>query len=96
MSSPVSFAFSPPEPRASEEIAFGASGSKDPDGKIVGYLWDFAGDGKMDAKGVEATCTFPKAGTYIVTLTMVKVLWGGYHASSSDTLPGTLPLALIE
>ena len=44
MSSLVSFAFSPPEPRAGEEIAFGASGSRDPDGKIVGYLWDFDGD----------------------------------------------------
>jgi|GEM_PF-6727506 len=40
----VSFAFSLPAPRAGEEIAFGVSGPKDPDGKIVRYLWDFDGD----------------------------------------------------
>ena len=67
----VSFAFSPPEPRAGEEVAFDASGSKDPDGKIVRYLWDFDGDGETDAEGVKASYAFPRAGTYIVTLTVV-------------------------
>ena len=67
----ASFAFSPPEPRAGEEVAFDASGSKDLDGKIVRYLWDFDGDGETDAEGVKASYAFPKAGTYVVTLTVV-------------------------
>jgi len=71
----VSFAFSLPAPRAGEEVAFDASGSMDPDRKIVRYLWDFDGNGEMDAEGIEATCAFPKTGTCIVTLTVGNALW---------------------
>ena len=64
----ASFAFSPPEPQAGEEVAFDASGSMDPDGKIVRYSWDF-GDGGT-AEGIEVKHVFEKSGSYTVTLTV--------------------------
>ena len=64
----ASFAFSPKEPYAGQEISFDASGSEDPDGKIVGYAWDF-GDGET-AEGIEVKHAFPEPGIYTVTLTV--------------------------
>jgi PKD repeat protein len=52
-----------------ETIHFDASGSYDPDGTIVSYLWDF-GDGTT---GTEITTEYGyiEAGTYTVTLTVI-------------------------
>lgn len=52
------------------KLTFHASASKDPDGTIATYAWDF-GDGKH-AKGPEATRThtYRRPGTYTVTLTV--------------------------
>lgn len=47
---------------------FDASSSRDTDGKITNYVWDF-GDGKS-ATGQMAQHTYPKPGTYRVTLTV--------------------------
>ena len=51
-----------------EMISFDASGSYDPDGTIVAYLWDF-GDGNT-ATGVTVDHAYREAGTYTVTLTV--------------------------
>ncbi|MCJ7614210.1 PKD domain-containing protein, partial [Candidatus Bathyarchaeota archaeon] len=51
-----------------EMISFDASGSYDPDGTIVAYLWDF-GDGNT-ATGVTVDHAYSEAGTYTVTLTV--------------------------
>jgi PKD repeat protein len=48
--------------------SFDASGSSDPDGSIVSYVWDF-GDGST-ATGKTTTHTFAKAGSYTVKLTV--------------------------
>ncbi|MFE6775493.1 PKD domain-containing protein [Streptomyces sp. NPDC057702] len=48
--------------------AFDASASRDTDGSIAGYVWDF-GDGTA-AKGVKPSHTYSKAGTYEVKLTV--------------------------
>jgi len=64
----ASFTFDPKEPYAGQEISFDASGSEDPDGKIVGYSWDF-GDGEV-GEGIEVKHVFEKPGTYTVTLTV--------------------------
>ena len=64
----ASFTFKPKEPYAGQEVVFDASGSEDPDGKIVKYSWDF-GDGET-AEGIEVTHVFEKPGTYTVELTV--------------------------
>ena len=51
-----------------EMISFDASGSYDPDGTIVAYLWDF-GDGNA-ATDVTVDHAYSEAGTYTVTLTV--------------------------
>ena len=51
------------------EVNFDASDSMDPDGEIVEYEWDLDGDGQYDdGKGVSATYTYTKFGTYLVKL----------------------------
>jgi PKD repeat protein len=56
-----------PEPAlANTLVKFNASGSRDPDGTISGYEWDF-GDGSGGA-GPEPAHEYATAGTYTVTL----------------------------
>jgi len=67
--SPVaSFTHSPLSPEEGESVSFDASGSSDPDGTIVNYIWDF-GDGNTGA-GKTATHSYDSEGTYTVTLTV--------------------------
>lgn len=47
-------------------VLFDASGSRDPDGAVTGYAWDF-GDG-ITAEGVQAQHRFAAPGDYKVTL----------------------------
>ena len=52
-------------------VTLDASGSYDPDGKIVDYSWDLDGDGAMDASsGTTSTLrhAFSSAGTYYLTV----------------------------
>lgn len=49
-------------------VQFDGSGSRDPDGKITEYLWDF-GDASTDS-GVKVSHTYTQAGLYPVILTV--------------------------
>jgi N-acetylmuramoyl-L-alanine amidase/PKD repeat protein len=49
-----------------KEITFDGSGSSDPDGSIVEYIWDF-GDGSTGSE-IKPVHTYAKAGQYTVTL----------------------------
>ncbi|MCX8102978.1 MAG: PKD domain-containing protein [Candidatus Bipolaricaulota bacterium] len=60
------FTFSPKEPKINEAVTFDGSGSRDPDGKIISYLWDF-GDGET-AQGATTTHVFKRDGEYDVIL----------------------------
>jgi len=51
------------------EVKFDASGSHDPDGEIIKYLWNF-GDGKT-GKGVSVFHTFRNPGRYTVRLIVI-------------------------
>ncbi len=60
------FSFTPTEPTVGETVTFDASSSRDPDGKIVSYLWDF-GDGTT-AQDVTTSHAFQQEGEYDVIL----------------------------
>jgi PKD repeat protein len=58
----------PYEGSVNELIYFSGSGSSDPDGQIVSYLWDFD-DGHTGA-GISPSHSYSITGTYTVTLTV--------------------------
>lgn len=66
----VQFFYTPDNPTVRESIAFDASESFDPNGRIVRYAWDFDGDGTIElgTTAPRATHTYDQAGTYTVTL----------------------------
>jgi len=72
----------------SMEIVFSPSGSFDPDGTIVGYLWDF-GDGSATSTQANPTHTFAQERTYTATLTVTDSLGAARSAQVSVTLPVT-------
>jgi WD40 repeat protein/uncharacterized caspase-like protein len=70
LSPDASFTFEPQAPVLGQTVRFDASTSTDRDGTLSSYAWDFNGDGKTDATGMEATWTFVDAKTYTVTLSV--------------------------
>lgn len=80
------FTFTPASPGPGVPVSFNAASSYDPDGTIVGYQWDFNGDGVFDRTGVNPTWTFPAAGTYNVRL----VVTDGMGATGQTTQPLTV------
>jgi len=105
----ATFTYTPSDPLAHRPVSFDASGSSDPDGRIVSYTWDFNSDGQSDATGVTVTHTFPTPGSYRVTLTVTDD--GGLSGSTTRVVqvraapapsptpspppPGTLPTATL-
>lgn len=63
-----SFTYTPKPPKTGEPVRFDATGSSDPDGKIVKWYWEFGSGPDSTALGDVATYTFPSPGTYTVTL----------------------------
>ena len=64
----ASFTFSPVNPAPGEQVSFDASASRDDDGQIVQYEWDFEDEGTFDATEVTATTTYPTVGTFTIRL----------------------------
>ncbi len=64
------FRFTPPNPDTNTLVLFDASSSKDPDGSIVKYEWDFNGDGKFDEVKTAPTTSrfFDRAGEWRINL----------------------------
>lgn len=77
------FSFTPVTPKVGEEVVFDASESKDPDGQITEYLWDF-GDGSPSESGPTVIHVYAAAGTYTVKLTVTD------DAGLSNSLEKTL------
>ena len=69
-----------PEPL---NVTFDASGSRDADGSIVSYAWDF-GDGST-GNGVKVAHNFTSNGTYMVALTVTDNL-GATNSCSSQVI----------
>ncbi|MCS6902865.1 MAG: PKD domain-containing protein [Candidatus Bipolaricaulota bacterium] len=66
----AAFRFSPEIPKLNDRVCFEAGESKDPDGKIIQYEWDWESDGVFDAvlKEPRVCRVFDVAGTFNVTL----------------------------
>jgi hypothetical protein len=83
-----------------ETFAFSGAGSKDPDGQIVDYQWDF-GDG-FAATGSSVSHQFPVPGVYRVRLTVVDDAVGtdsttlNIDVTGSGRKPVTPPTATPE
>lgn len=60
------FTFAPSAPEAGESITFDATPSKDPDGQIKAWEWQF-GDGSTSS-GMRVSHSYDAAGSYTVTL----------------------------
>jgi len=60
----------PTEGDAPLNVTFDASGSSDPDGDVVEYVWRF-GDGSSPARGEEIVHTYATPGTYTAEVTVV-------------------------
>ncbi len=81
----ASFSFSPPEPFVGDRVLFDASASRDPDGRIIDYVWDLNSDGRIDARGVTVTAIYTSAGAQRATLTVIDDK--GASSSASQTVP---------
>src|SRR5690606_5775082 len=64
----AAFTVTPAEGEVPLEVAVDASASKDPDGSIAAYAWEFGDGGK--ATGQKAAHTYQAAGEYTITLTV--------------------------
>jgi PKD repeat protein len=62
------FECSPTDPSMGESVSFDASDSYDPDGYLTQYLWDFDGDGDINATGKQVTHRYWSSGQYSVKL----------------------------
>ncbi|MFO7675384.1 MAG: PKD domain-containing protein [bacterium] len=76
------FTVAPDTLAAGQEVRFDAGGSRDPDGTIAGYRWDF-GDGG-EAEGVAVNHAYAEPGEFIVTLTVTDD--GGRAATAVRTI----------
>lgn len=68
------------------KVQFDASGSVDPESKIVNYEWDLNGDGQFEPEmngKTKVEYTYDKVGTYTVTL-RVTSLTGKYGTTAQD------------
>lgn len=76
------FQMSPMQPVAGDPVSFDAHASYDLDGMIVSYEWDFEGDGRVDASGIQVIHRFEREGQYPVQLTITDDQ-GATHSTSS-------------
>ena len=77
----------PVEPIAGEPVRFNGTLSVDPDGQIVGFAWDFDGDGNADSTAPLAEYTFAGPGAYMISLTVTD------NDGNTDTIVGTIIVA---
>lgn len=64
------FDYDPRNPSVRESVRFDGSASRDPDGHIVSWRWDFTGDGNTDSTGRVVWNSFGSSGSRRVRLTV--------------------------
>ncbi|MGQ9460655.1 MAG: PKD domain-containing protein [Candidatus Bathyarchaeaceae archaeon] len=88
-----SFTVSAPTVQTGETVHFDASGSKDPDGHIICYIWNF-GDGTSSV-GVNVSHAYENNGDYTVTLTVIDDDGAASSISAVETVLNRPPVALF-
>lgn len=88
------FSWNPVGEAASVPITF-TSQSTDPDGEVLTARWSW-GDGSAPTGGFTATHTFPRAGTYDVTLTVTDNTFGTSNVTRSVTVANSAPRANMQ
>ncbi|MEZ6034466.1 MAG: PKD domain-containing protein [Planctomycetaceae bacterium] len=83
----------PPERKEGEAIEFSASGSSDPDGDSLTYVWNF-GDGTL-VRGENVTHIFPDDGDYEVRLTVVDPFGGISEATETLSIANVAPTVTV-
>ena len=75
---------------AGETVAFDASSFTDPDSKIVGYDWDFDGDGTVDRTTTQpkTSYAYPAAGSFVASVAAKDFRGGAGKASTAVTVTG--------
>jgi PKD repeat protein len=76
-------------PQAGVPVSFSGSASRDPDGTIAAYAWNF-GDGSAAAFGAAPQHVYARKGSYTVTLTVRDS--SGQYAVSSQTVKVLAPV----
>lgn len=66
----ATFTSSPAAPLYTGPVSFDASASRDPDGRVVSYHWDFGDSSEADAQSATTTHTYDSPGEYEVKLTV--------------------------
>lgn len=102
------FSYMPAQPLAGETVLFDATTSKDLDGAIIAYAWDFDENGIIDATASIASYAFPSPGTYHISLSVTDIdgnldtvtysITVGGDAEQSQDPPATtrLPIASFQ
>ncbi|MBT9166493.1 MAG: Microbial collagenase [Chloroflexi bacterium] len=67
----ATFTFNPPVPLVGQEVSFNAGQSYDADGNIRQYMWRFGDESVVIADHPVVEHTYPEAGDYTVSLTVV-------------------------
>ena len=67
----ASFSVNPPNPQINQTVTFDGRNSRDADGVINAYRWDFDGNGTTDATGPRVQTSYNRSGTFRVTLTVI-------------------------
>jgi chitodextrinase len=85
----ATFVFSPASPAVGQAVTFDARGSRDSDGTIVSFAWDF-GNGTTGS-GDTVTHTFSDGMSYVVRLTVTDNSGATNSASRSVSVTSVLP-----
>src|SRR5438552_4120166 len=64
----ASFTITPSSVFVGDPVTVNASASRDPDGKVELYEWDWTSDGTYDSNGVTATHSYEKPGSFTISL----------------------------
>lgn len=97
----AAFRFTPETPRPNDQVCFNAAESRDPDGRIIRYEWDWDGDGTVDETTPESRVChiFTSGGNFNVTLKVTDEdgataqLTKTVTVNSATGAPSVIPLA---